>query len=172
MNVRGAAPTYCSDLVGGSRRGPRAGRRHIRVFQELGRSRRLFLDKRPEGATGSSTPGPTLPHSCGVGSESRVPGRYRHTKDNEVRRKGRREVGASRSTCEAGEPGPRGPCCPENGEGRGRRVVGLLGGNMPSASELDFVSTRCEQIAELAKRSPQNRQWCWRRDANCHIVIR
>ena len=31
----------------------------------------------------------------------------------------------------------------------------LLGGNMPSASELDFVSTRCQQIAELAKQSPQ-----------------
>ena len=74
---------------------------------------------------------------------------------NEARREGRREVGASHSTCEAGEPGPRGPCCPENGEGRGRRVVGLLGGNMPSASELDIVSTRCQQIAELAKQSPQ-----------------
>jgi len=33
--------------------------------------------------------------------------------------------------------------------------VGLLGGNMPSASELDIVSTRCQQIAELAKQSPQ-----------------
>ena len=26
---------------------------------------------------------------------------------------------------------------------------------MPSASELDIVSTRCQQIAELAKQSPQ-----------------
>jgi RNA-directed DNA polymerase len=33
--------------------------------------------------------------------------------------------------------------------------VDLLGGNMPSASELDFVSTRCQQIAELAKQSPR-----------------
>ena len=110
MNVRGAAPTYCSDLVGWSRRGPRAGRRHIRVPQELGRSRRLFLDKFPDGDTGSSTPGPTLPHSCSIGSEIRVPGRYRQTKDNEVRRNGRREVGAPRSTCEAGEQLSPGPC--------------------------------------------------------------
>jgi group II intron reverse transcriptase/maturase len=41
------------------------------------------------------------------------------------------------------------------GEGRGRRVTELLGGNMPSASELDYVSTKQQQIAELAKQSPQ-----------------
>ena len=40
------------------------------------------------------------------------------------------------------------------GEGRGCRVTDLLGGNMTSASELDFVSTKQQQIAELAKQNP------------------
>jgi len=40
-------------------------------------------------------------------------------------------------------------------EGRRCRVTDLLGGNMPSASELDYVSTKQQQIAKLAKQSPQ-----------------
>jgi hypothetical protein len=65
-------------------------------------------------------------HAVALGSmesESRVPGRYRQTKENEVRRNGRCEVGASHSPLEAGEP-----LLPEPSGGKGtpshRTVVG------------------------------------------------
>src|SRR5205085_8097119 len=44
--------------------------------------------------------------------------------------------------------------CGKPGEGRGRRVVEPLEGNMPGASEPDPVSTKQQRIAALAKQSP------------------
>jgi hypothetical protein len=63
---------------------------------------------------------------------------------NEARQEGWQDVGASHSTDEAGERVIRS----DPGEGRGRRVTELLGGNMASALELDPVSTKLQQIAD------------------------
>jgi hypothetical protein len=63
---------------------------------------------------------------------------------NEARREGCQDVGASHSTVEAGERVVHS----DPGEGRGRRVTELLGGNMASALELDPVSTKHQQIAK------------------------
>jgi hypothetical protein len=40
------------------------------------------------------------------------------------------------------------------GEGRECRIMDPLGGNMPSASELDSVSPKQQRIAELAESEP------------------
>ena len=69
---------------------------------------------------------------------------------NEAWRDGRQGIGALHSTAEAGERNPADPV-----EGRKCRVRGLLEGNMAGASEPDPVSTKQQQIAELAKQDPQ-----------------
>src|ERR1700730_19365400 len=67
----------------------------------------------------------------------------------EARWEGRRDVGASHSTVEPGELTHGDP-----GEGRGRRVMEPLEGNMAGASEPGTVFTKQQRIAELAKQSP------------------
>src|SRR5271157_5492896 len=64
---------------------------------------------------------------------------------NEVRRKGRQEVGASRSTADPGEP-PEGPW-----GGKGAPSYEPLEGNMPGTPRPDYVSTKRQRIAELAR---------------------
>src|SRR6185369_11835387 len=68
-------------------------------------------------------------------------------KRSEVR--GRRGVGALRSTEEAGEPSRRDPV-----EGRRRRVEEPNGGPMGETSSSQTVSTKLERIAKLAKQAP------------------
>src|SRR5271166_4641457 len=67
---------------------------------------------------------------------------------NEVRRKGRQGVGASRSTAEPGEP-PEGPW-----GGKGAPSYEPLEGNMPGTPRPDPVSTKRQRIAELARNCP------------------
>ena len=62
----------------------------------------------------------------------------------------RREIGASHSTGEAGESGPRDPV-----EGRGRRQREPLEGTMANTPRLDTtVSPKRQRIAELARQAP------------------
>src|ERR1700693_3507845 len=67
---------------------------------------------------------------------------------NEVRRKGRQEVGGSRSTAEPGEP-PKGPW-----GGKGTPSYEPLKGNMPGTPRPEFVYTKQQRIAELARNCP------------------
>src|SRR3984957_2958881 len=67
---------------------------------------------------------------------------------NEVRRKGRQEVGASRSTCDPGEP-PEGPW-----GGKETPFYAPLEGNMPGTPRPDPVYTKQQRIAELARNCP------------------
>jgi len=126
---------------GRSCRGRRARAMAMRVPQEPGRPRRLhrhFRIGRPE---------PTTP-GC---PRSRVGDRRERTSDapvvspsegNEARRDGRRGVGASHSTVEAGEPAGWDPV-----EGRGRRVMTPWEGNRAGAQEPVDVSTKPPRIA-------------------------
>lgn len=66
-----------------------------------------------------------------------------------AKRDGREGVGVPHSTCEAGEPAPGDPV-----EGRGYRVTGLLEGKMAGRSSPTTVSTKLQQIAELARQAP------------------
>ena len=67
---------------------------------------------------------------------------------NEVRRNGRQEVGASRSTADPGEP-PEGPW-----GGKEAPSYEPLEGNMPGTPRPDSVSTKRQRIAELARNCP------------------
>ena len=69
---------------------------------------------------------------------------------NEARREGRQGVGAPHSTAEAGEP-TRGTRWREGEAGR----MDLLEGKMTGTLRPEPISTRVQQIAELARRSPQ-----------------
>jgi len=95
------------------------------------------------------TPGPQIGAGPDGRDEDRRIGWYRQAV-NEARRDGRQGVGAPHSTVEAGEQVPPGPW-----GGKGVPVTDLLGGNMASAQELSPVSTKQQQIAELAKRNPK-----------------
>ena len=72
---------------------------------------------------------------------------------NEARGDGRRGIGAPHSTGEAGESGQRDPV-----EGRGRRRMDPLEGQMANTPRLDPVSTKRQRIAELASAA-----WGWQR---------
>ena len=61
---------------------------------------------------------------------------------------GRRGIGASHSTGEAGESGPRDPV-----EGRGRRQMEPLEGTMANTPRLDPISLKRQRIAELARQA-------------------
>ena len=65
---------------------------------------------------------------------------------NEARGDGRRGVGVSHSTAEAGELSPRDPV-----EGRGHRQVAPLEGKTANTPRLGPVSTSRQRIAELAR---------------------
>ena len=67
---------------------------------------------------------------------------------NEARRDGRRGVGVSHSTAEAGELSPRDPV-----EGRGHRQVAPLEGKTANTPRLGPVSTSRQRIAELARQA-------------------
>ena len=69
---------------------------------------------------------------------------------NEARRDGRRGIGAPHSTGEAGESGQRDPV-----EGRGRRQLDPLEGQMANTPRLGPVSTKRQRIAELASHAPE-----------------
>jgi len=96
---------------GRSRRGRRAGHVHIGVPQEPGKPCRLHVQGR-NGATGTANPRPTAGAARSGGSGERpdtknsVAGVVPPSEGNEVRRDGRQGLGASRSTCEAGESPP------------------------------------------------------------------
>src|SRR5271169_78217 len=114
-----------------------------RVLRELGRPFRLRRDCRLEPGLKNSR----LIHSF------LVPSWWGRTGDkttvspsegNEVRRNGRQEVGASRSTADPGEP-PEGPW-----GGKEAPSYEPLEGNMPGTPRPDYVSTKRQRIAELA----------------------
>ena len=67
---------------------------------------------------------------------------------NEARGDGRRGVGVSHSTAEAGELSPRDPV-----EGRGHRQVAPLEGKTANTPRLGPVSTSQQRIAELARQA-------------------
>ena len=67
---------------------------------------------------------------------------------NEARGDGRRGVGVSHSTAEAGELRPRDPV-----EGRGHRQVAPLEGKTANTPRLGPVSTSRQRIAELARQA-------------------
>ena len=67
---------------------------------------------------------------------------------NEARGDGRRGVGVSHSTAEAGELSPRDPV-----EGRGHRQVAPLEGKTANTPRLGPVSTSRQRIAELARQA-------------------
>ena len=67
---------------------------------------------------------------------------------NEARGEGRRGVGVSHSTAEAGELSPRDPV-----EGRGHRQVAPVEGKTANTPRLGPVSTSRQRIAELARQA-------------------
>src|SRR6516225_1796158 len=67
---------------------------------------------------------------------------------NQMRREGRRGVAASRSTAEPGEP-PEGPW-----GGKGAPSYEPLEGNMTGTPRPEYVSTKQQRIAELARNGP------------------
>ena len=67
---------------------------------------------------------------------------------NEARGDGRRGVGVSQSTAEAGELSPRDPV-----EGRGHRQVAPVEGKTANTPRLGPVSTSRQRIAELARQA-------------------
>ena len=67
---------------------------------------------------------------------------------NEARGDGRRGVGVSHSTAEAGELSPRDPV-----EGRGHRQVAPVEGKTANPPRLGPVSTSRQRIAELARQA-------------------
>ena len=67
---------------------------------------------------------------------------------NEARGDGRRGVGVSHSTAEAGELSPRDPV-----EGRGHRQVAPVEGKTANTPRLGPVSTSRQRIAELARQA-------------------
>src|SRR5690606_20973574 len=76
-------------------------------------------------------------------------GRYRCAKPSGPR-DGREEVGAARSTGEAGEPVPPGP---RGGKGK-PAVTAPLEGKMTGKSGSEAVSTKLQWVAELARNAP------------------
>ena len=100
-----------------SRRGRRTGRMIMRVPRELGRPRRLHR-QRPAGARLTNSGMIRGPAPGAVGDEHEGAAVVPPSEGNEVRRDGRRGVGARRITCESGEPHLRDPA-----EGRACRVM-------------------------------------------------
>lgn len=75
--------------------------------------------------------------------------RYRGTKEDEVKREGRREVGAPHSTEETGELFPAGP-----GGGKGEPEQGTVGRKREDMPRSDIACTQLRRVAELARRMP------------------
>ena len=75
--------------------------------------------------------------------------RYRGTKENEVKREGRREVGTPHSTEESGELFPAGP-----GGGKGESEQGAVGGKRRDIPRSVDTYTKLRRVAELARKMP------------------
>ena len=124
---------------------------HTGVPQERGRSCRLHPFTSGMGGAG--------PESSRPGDRRRVPRETRRqargmvppSEGNEVRRDGRQEVGALRSTVEAGESLPWETPWKEGND----PSMEPLKGNTTDAPTFESVSTKQQRIAELARQSPQ-----------------
>ena len=117
------------------------------VSREPGRPRCLHRKDRRGAGTGSPSPRPWTSHlpptERTAGARMVPPG-----EGNEARGDGRRGVGVSQSTAEAGELSPRDPV-----EGRGHRQVAPLEGKTANTPRLGPVSTSRQRIAELARQA-------------------
>ena len=87
-------------------------------------------------------------HLASDGAKPQVLGWYLPGEGNEARGDGRRGVGVSQSTAEAGELSPRDPV-----EGRGHRQVAPVEGKTANTPRLGPVSTSRHRIAELARQA-------------------
>ena len=133
------------------RRRPRRGRRAWHacgwVSREPGRPRRLHRKDRRGAGTGSPSPrpwtSPWRPTERTAGARMVPPG-----EGNEARGDGRRGVGVSHSTADAGELSPRDPV-----EGRGHRQVAPVEGKTANTPRVGPVSTSRQRIAELARQA-------------------
>ena len=132
------------------RRRPRRGRSAWHacgwVSREPGRPRRLHRKDRRGAGTGSPSPRPWTQHLASDGAKPQVLGWLPPGEGNEARGDGRRGVGVSQSTAEAGELSPRDPV-----EGRGHRQVAPVEGKTANTPRLGPVSTSRQRIAELAR---------------------
>ena len=114
------------------------------VSREPGRPRRLHLKDRRGAGTGSPSPRPWTSHLASDGANRRCSDGTAGRRQ----RNGRRGVGVSHSTAEAGELSPRDPV-----EGRGHRQVAPLEGKTANTPRLGPVSTSRQRIAELARQA-------------------
>ena len=130
------------DLAGVGARGMRAGG----GSREPGRPRRLHRTDRRGAGTGSPRPRPWTSHLASRRSEPQVLGWYRRAKATTRAGDGRRGVGVSQSTAEAGELSPRDPV-----EGRGHRQVAPLEGKTANTPRLGPVSTSRQRISRTGQ---------------------
>ena len=132
------------------RRRPRRGRSAWHacgwVSREPGRPRRLHRKDRRGAGTGSPSPRPWTQHLASDGAKPQVLGWYRRAQATKRGGDGRRGVGVSQSTAEAGELSPRDPV-----EGRGHRQGAPVEGKTANTPRLGPVSTSRQRIAELAR---------------------
>ena len=140
---------------GRSRRGRRAGHARTGVPQEPGKPCRLHVQSR-NGATGITNPRPTARVTWGGGSGQRpdtkgsVTNVVSPSEGNEVRRDGRQGLGASHSTCEAGESHPGRPC---GGKGMpDQRPVGETHGPYTDTGFRVYEPTTDSGAGRVAKR--------------------
>src|SRR5262249_35729751 len=119
-----------------SRRGRRAGRRHIRVPQELERSSRLPSATRWRGVATPQSSG----RRAGVGPRRANTGARAGTAKRRITKRGGRDGGTSERFIVLWTQGnsPHG----DPAEGRGRWVMEPLEGNMAGASDPDPVFTK------------------------------
>src|SRR5271169_737345 len=89
------------------------------------------------------------PRVCGRTGTKRRRSKVSPSEGNEVRREDCQEVGASRSTAEPGEP-PEGPW-----GGKEAPSYEPLERNMPGTPRPEFVFTKQQRIAELARNGPE-----------------
>jgi hypothetical protein len=147
-------PNYRNGLVGRARRGRRAGRRHTRVSQELGRPGSspgvIFRQWGPDNeplARGRAF------WTAGSETTGAPPGIAKRRKRSAVR--GTPGVAHLHSTVEAGEPIPRGPC-----GGKGDARHGPLGGNPMGALYPSSGSTQPPRTAKRARAAMTGRTGC------------
>ena len=132
--------------------GPRRGRSAWHacgwVSREPGRPHRLHLKGCRGAGTGSPSPRPWTWHLASDGANPRRCSDGTAARRQRSAGEGRRGIGASHSTGEAGESGPRDPV-----EGRGRRQMEPLEGTMANTPRLDPISLKRQRIAELARQA-------------------
>ena len=134
------------------RRRPRRGRSAWHacgwVSREPGRPRRLHRKDRRGAGTGSPSPRPWTSHLASDGANRRCSDGTAGRRQRSAGGWGRRGVGVSQGTAEAGELSPRDPV-----EGRGHRQVAPLEGKTANTPRLGPVSTSRQRIAELARQA-------------------